>query len=55
MSAPADTWVDYDYAFIRVVPHVHVGTFATVGVVVSLALDREVAVQHPHGGQLHAA
>jgi hypothetical protein len=26
-------WIDYDYAFIRVVPHVHLATFVTVGVV----------------------
>jgi hypothetical protein len=27
-------WVDYDFAVLRVVPHVHVGAFVPVGVVV---------------------
>lgn len=32
---PSDeqTWYDYDYAFVRVVPRVHLGTFVNVGVV----------------------
>ncbi|RIL08628.1 DUF3037 domain-containing protein [bacterium] len=25
-------WVDYDYALVRVVPHVHLGVFVNVGV-----------------------
>lgn len=32
MSAPA--WIAYDYAFLRLVPHVHLGAFTNVGVVV---------------------
>jgi hypothetical protein len=45
-------WIDYDYALIRVVPRVHLGTFVNVGVVlhartaqflaVQLAFDRDV-------------
>ncbi len=31
--APHTDWIDYDYALVRVVPHVHLCTFATVGVV----------------------
>ena len=27
-------WVSYDYAILRVVPHVHLGTFVPVGVMV---------------------
>ena len=27
-------WVDYDFAVVRAVPHVHLGTFVPVGVVV---------------------
>jgi hypothetical protein len=33
MNPPAPDWIDYDYAFLRVVPHPHLGTFVTVGVV----------------------
>lgn len=34
MTAPApDPWHAYDYAVVRVVPRVHTGTFADVGVV----------------------
>jgi hypothetical protein len=35
-SAPSATagWVAYDFAVLRVVPHVHLGVFAPVGVVV---------------------
>lgn len=32
MSEPAE--VDYDFAVLRAVPHVHLGTFAPVGVIV---------------------
>lgn len=32
MSAPR--WVSYDFAVLRVVPHVHLGAFVNVGVVV---------------------
>lgn len=32
MSEPAE--VDYDFAILRAVPHVHLGTFAPVGVIV---------------------
>ena len=31
---PTAGWVDYDFAVLRAVPHVHVGTFVPVGVVV---------------------
>ena len=33
MTLPA-SWVDYDFAVLRAVPHVHVGAFVPVGVVV---------------------
>jgi len=33
MNLPAPDWIDYDYAFLRVVPHPHLGTFVNVGVV----------------------
>jgi hypothetical protein len=34
MMAPNEQpWHDYDYAFVRVVPRVHLGTFVNVGVV----------------------
>lgn len=33
IDAPADTWIDYDYAVLRLVPHVHLCTFENVGVV----------------------
>ena len=33
-AAPQEArWVDYDYAIVRVVPHVHLGAFVNVGVV----------------------
>jgi hypothetical protein len=31
--SPASDWIDYDYAVVRVVPLVHLGTFQNVGVV----------------------
>ena len=39
MSAPASgggrpSWIDYDFAVLRAVPHVYLGTFVPVGVVV---------------------
>jgi len=34
MSAPGAPWHDFAYAWIRAVPHVHLDTGATVGVVV---------------------
>ena len=40
MTAPAPGagrrhgWIDYDFAVLRAVPHVHLGTFVPVGVVV---------------------
>ncbi len=30
----SDGWVSYDFAVLRVVPHVHIGTFVPVGVIV---------------------
>ena len=33
MNATAPVWHDYDYAIVRVVPHVHLCTFVNVGVV----------------------
>jgi hypothetical protein len=30
---PARDWIDYDYALVRVVPHVHLGLFYNIGVV----------------------
>jgi hypothetical protein len=34
MNAPVTTiWHDYDYAIVRVVPHVHLCTFLNIGVV----------------------
>ena len=30
---PAERWVAYDFAVVRVVPHVHLGAFIPVGVV----------------------
>ena len=34
MSTPATApWTDYDYAIVRIVPRVHLGTFLNVGVV----------------------
>jgi hypothetical protein len=30
----ADRWISYDFAVLRVVPHVHLGVFVPVGVVV---------------------
>lgn len=30
----AERWIPYNFAFVRVVPHVHLGAFANVGVVV---------------------
>ena len=29
-----DSWVSYDFAVLRVVPHVYIGTFAPVGIIV---------------------
>ena len=34
MSERGGRWVDYDFAVLRAVPHVHVGAFVPVGVVV---------------------
>ena len=31
--APVRDWIDYDYAIVRVVPHVHQGMFINIGVV----------------------
>ena len=54
MNQPATStaWIDYDYAIVRVVPHVHLCTFVNVGVVLHartaryldarLALDRDL-------------
>lgn len=33
IDVPTDTWIDYDYAVLRLVPHVHLCTFENVGVV----------------------
>ncbi len=33
MSTPGLDWIDYDYAVVRVVPHVHLCTFLNAGVV----------------------
>ena len=33
MNPSSTTWIDYDYAIVRVVPHVHLCTFVNVGVV----------------------
>ncbi len=33
-AAQASRWTSYDFAVVRVVPHVHVGAFVPVGVVV---------------------
>ncbi len=29
----SDTWVSYDFAVLRVVPHVYIGTFTPVGII----------------------
>lgn len=34
MSKPASDWISYNFAVLRVVPHVHIGAFVPVGVVV---------------------
>ncbi len=31
--SPLSDWIDYDYAIVRVVPLVHLGTFQNVGVI----------------------
>lgn len=33
-AAQASEWTSYDFAIVRAVPHVHLGTFVAVGVVV---------------------
>jgi len=33
-AAQASPWTSYDFAVVRVVPHVHVGAFVPVGVVI---------------------
>lgn len=33
MSKPAGDWIPYDFAVLRVVPHVHTGAFVPVGIV----------------------
>lgn len=33
MTDAADRWIDYDYAVLRIVPHVHLGDFVPAGVV----------------------
>ncbi len=33
-SAVDQSWVSYDFAVLRVVPHVHIGAFSPVGVIV---------------------
>lgn len=33
-QTPDDNWVAYDFAVLRVVPHVHTGAFEPVGVIV---------------------
>ena len=33
MSEAPPAWIGYDYALLRLVPHVHLGDFMTVGVV----------------------
>lgn len=52
MGTGSRDWIDYDYALVRVVPHVHLGVFVNVGVLLfapaarflgaRLALDPEV-------------
>lgn len=34
MSKPAGDWISYNFAVLRAVPHVHIGAFVPVGVVV---------------------
>jgi len=33
MTTPERDWISYDFAVLRVVPHVHIGAFVPVGVV----------------------
>ena len=33
MTTSGDRWIAYDFAVLRVVPHVHLGSFVAVGVV----------------------
>lgn len=39
-AAPDVRWIDYDYAVVRVVPHVHLGTFVNIGVVLHARTSR---------------
>ena len=41
----AATWVSYDYAVLRVVPHVYVGAFAPIGVMVHARTAEYLAIR----------
>ncbi len=44
MNAPvSNTWHDYDYAIVRVVPHVHLCAFVNIGVVLHARTARFLA------------
>ncbi|MGI9175446.1 MAG: DUF3037 domain-containing protein [Rhodothermales bacterium] len=44
-SPRGDRWFDYDYAIVRVVPHVHLGTFVNVGVVLHARTARYLGLR----------
>lgn len=47
MSGTTTGWIDYDYAVLRVVPHVHLGVFTPAGVVLHARTARYLGF-HAH-------
>ena len=49
MSAPAKVagtrWISYDFAVLRIVPHVYVGAFVPVGVIVHARTEEYLAMR----------
>lgn len=47
-------WTDYDYAIVRIVPHVHLGVFAAAGVVLHARTARFLGIRvHLDAPRLH--
>lgn len=44
-AARSDTWVDYDYAVVRLVPRVHLEAFVPIGVVLHARTARFLGVR----------
>ena len=44
-NSPPGEWISYDFAVLRVVPHVHLGTFVPVGIVMHARTTEFIGVR----------